>query len=210
MVTAPFALLGSLFAGAEDAQFVDFAPGDATLDAATSEGLAALGKSLVEKPELKLDVPIGVLADLDRPALTERAYRARARPGRLPAAVARTTAPAYDASTPERSRGAHHAPAPADGTAPVVPEPAEPPDGTSRNDAKALREAAAVEYLENAVRESVTVPEAVLDQLAEERAVAVERALLTDTGLEPTRVFKVREGKLSANEGKVRFELGLK
>ena len=28
-VTAPFALLGSLFAGAEDAQFVDFAPGSA-------------------------------------------------------------------------------------------------------------------------------------------------------------------------------------
>jgi hypothetical protein len=91
-----------------------------------------------------------------------------------------------------------------------VPEPAEPPDGTSRKDAKALREAAAVEYLEKAVRDSVTVPEAVLGELATERAVAVERALLTDTGLDPTRVFKAREGKLSANDGKVRFELGLK
>ena len=36
-VTAPFALLGALFAGAEEAQFVDFAPGDAALDTMTSE-----------------------------------------------------------------------------------------------------------------------------------------------------------------------------
>ena len=33
--TAPFALLGSLFAGAEEAQFVEFTPGEAALDAAT-------------------------------------------------------------------------------------------------------------------------------------------------------------------------------
>ena len=210
-VTAPFALLGGLFAGAEEAQFVDFAPGDATVDAATSERLSALGKSLVEKPELKLDVPIGVLADLDGPALTERAYRDTLAAAAADRAGKDGTAPAYDALTPEQTVAALTAHLRQQtGVAPVVPEPAEPPDGTPRKEAKALREAAAVEYLEKAVRDSVTVPEAVLDKLAEERAVAVERALLTDTGLEPTRVFKVREGKLSANEGKVRFELGLK
>ncbi|MCM2311550.1 MAG: DUF748 domain-containing protein, partial [Steroidobacteraceae bacterium] len=75
-VTAPFALLGSLFAGAEEAQFVDFAPGDAALDDATTERLGALARSLVEKPELKLDVPMGTLAEVDGPALTERAYHA--------------------------------------------------------------------------------------------------------------------------------------
>ena len=130
-VTAPFALLGGLFAGAEEAQFVDFAPGDATLDAATSERLAALGKSLVEKPELKLDVPIGVLADLDGPALTERAYRdalAGAAAGR---AGKDETAPAYDALTPEQKVAALTAHLRQQtGAAPVVPEPAEPPDGT--------------------------------------------------------------------------------
>ena len=130
-VTAPFALLGGLFAGAEEAQFVDFAPGDATLDAATSERLAALGKSLVEKPELKLDVPIGVLADLDGPALTERAYRdalAGAAAGR---AGKDEAAPAYDALTPEQKVAALTAHLRQQtGAAPVVPEPAEPPDGT--------------------------------------------------------------------------------
>ena len=73
-VTAPFALLGSLFAGAEEAQFVDFAPGSATLDPASAGRLAALSKSLVEKPAIKLDVPIGALADIDGPALAARAY----------------------------------------------------------------------------------------------------------------------------------------
>ena len=38
---------------------------------------------------------------------------------------------------------------------------------------------------------------------------AIERALLGGGTLDPTRVFKVREGKVSANEGKVRFQLGL-
>jgi hypothetical protein len=55
----------------------------------------------------------------------------------------------------------------------------------------------------------VTVPDAELAQLAEARAAAIERALLTGGALDPTRVFKVREGKVSANEGKVRFQLGL-
>ena len=55
----------------------------------------------------------------------------------------------------------------------------------------------------------VTVPEAEMARLAEDRAEAIERALLTETGLEPQRVFKRREGKISANDGKVRFELGL-
>ena len=78
-VTAPFALLGSLFAGAEEAQFVDFAPGSATLDPASAGRLAALSKSLVEKPAIKLDVPIGALPEIDGPALAARAYEQQAR-----------------------------------------------------------------------------------------------------------------------------------
>jgi hypothetical protein len=33
--------------------------------------------------------------------------------------------------------------------------------------------------------------------------------LLSDGTLDPMRVFKVREGKVAANDGKVRFQLGL-
>jgi hypothetical protein len=72
-----------------------------------------------------------------------------------------------------------------------------------------MRQAAAVEYLEQAARAGVAVPEADLSGLAEERAAAIERALLSSGELDATRVFKVREGKVSGNEGKVRFQLGL-
>ncbi len=58
-VTAPFKALGALFAGAEEAQFIDFAPGSAVLDPAAAERLGALGKSLAPKPDLRLEVPIG-------------------------------------------------------------------------------------------------------------------------------------------------------
>jgi len=209
-VTAPFALLGGLFAGAEEAQFIDFAPGESALDGATAERLSALGKSLVEKPELKLDVPIGAMSEIDGPALTERAYRAALEAAAATLAKKGAAAPAYESLTPERKIEALTALVQTQsGVAPAIPEPPPAPDGASRKEAQAAREAAAVEYLEKAVHAGVTVPEAEMARLAEDRAEAIERALLTETGLEPQRVFKRREGKISANDGKVRFELGL-
>ena len=213
-VTAPFALLGSLFAGAEEAQFVDFAPGEAALDPATSERLDALAKSLAERPELKLDVPMGAVSDIDRPALTERAYQAA-----LADAVASRNSkdaqpdvpvPPFESLEPrQRIAVLTSLVARQTGAEPTLPEPTEPPEGTSREEAKALREAATLEFLEQAARASVVVPDSALEQLGEERASSVERALFGGGALEPTRVFKVREGKVSAQDGKVRFELGL-
>jgi hypothetical protein len=213
-VSAPFSLLGSLFAGAEEAQFIDFAPGEAALDAATAERLGALAKSLIEKPELKLDVPIGALPEIDRPALSERAY-VSAVDGAVAAHFAKKAGrgapiPAYGSLEAQHKIEVLTALVQQQtGTEPRVPEAPKPPDGTTRAEAKNLREAAAIEYLEKTARAGVAVPDSVLAKLAEERAVAIERALLTDSGLDPTRVFKVREGKVTASEGKVRFQLGL-
>jgi uncharacterized protein involved in outer membrane biogenesis len=213
-VTAPFALLGSLFAGAEDAQFVDFAPGEATLDPATAERLNALAKSLAERPALKLDVPIGAVPEVDRPALVERAYQAA-----LDGAVAsrKTKGVQIDAGAVEfaslepkqRIEVLKALVRQQTGAEPVLPEPPVPPEGASREESKALRQAAALEYLEQAARAGVVVPDVEFDRLAEQRAAAIEQALLGGGVLEPTRVFKVREGKVSSQDGKVRFELGL-
>jgi len=213
-VTAPFALLGSLFAGAEEAQFVDFAPGEATLDAATAERLDALATSLAERPELKLDVPIGAVPDLDRPVLAERAYAAA-----LAGAVASrgskgdpsgAVAAEFDSLEPkQRIEVLTALVRQQTGAEPTLPEPPEPPEGTSRAEAKALRQAASLEYLEQAARAGVVVPDVELERLAEQRAGAIEQALLGGGVLEPTRVFTVREGKVSARDGKVSFELGL-
>jgi hypothetical protein len=213
-VTAPFALLGSLFAGAEEAQFVDFAPGEAALDPATAERLDALAKSLAERPELKLDVPIGAVAEIDRPALAERAYQSALADAlasrKSKDAQPDAPAPAFETLEPNQRIAVLTALVTQQtGAEPALPEPTEPPEGTSREDAKALRQAAALEFLEQAARASVVVPDSALEQLGEERASSIEKALLGGGALEPTRVFKVREGKVSAQDGTVRFELGL-
>jgi uncharacterized protein involved in outer membrane biogenesis len=198
-VTAPFALLGSLFEGAEEAQFVDFAPGAASLDPTTAGRLAALAKSLAEKPQLKLDVPIGVVAELDGPALAEQAFQA-----------ALGTAPAFETLEPKQQIEVLTALVRKQtGAEPAIPEPPPPPEGTSRAEAKALRQNAAIESLTAAARAGVVVSEAELARLAEARAAAIERALLAEGVLEPTRVFKVREGKVGTEAGRIRFELGL-
>jgi hypothetical protein len=211
-VTAPFALLGSLFAGAEEAQFVDFAPGEATLETATAERLGTLARSLAEKPELMLDVPIGSLPELDRPAVAERTYRA-AREAAVAGRYGKKDAPppAYETLEPKQKIEVLTSLVKQQtGTEPQVPEAPEPPEGTPRAEAKAAREAAKIEFLERTARSGIVVADIELDRLAEERAMAVERALLGGGAIDPARVFKVREGKVSANEGKVRFELGLK
>jgi hypothetical protein len=91
----------------------------------------------------------------------------------------------------------------------VIPESPPPAEGTSLAEAKALRETATLEHLTTAARASVVVPESELARLAEDRASAIERALLAEGVLEPTRVYKVRDGKVGMEAGRIRFELGL-
>jgi hypothetical protein len=95
------------------------------------------------------------------------------------------------------------------GAEPVIPEPPPAPEGSSRAEARALRQSSALEYLTTAARASVVVPESELARLGEDRAQAIERALLAEGMLEPTRVFTVRDGKVGTEAGRIRFELGL-
>lgn len=213
-VTAPFALLGSLFAGAEDAQFVDFAPGDATVPADTAEKLTTLARGLGEKPGLNVDVPIGAVAEIDRPALADRAYAeqlsaaVRAELGKRIAEGAPT--PEFATLEPKRKidvltsllkrQG---------GPVPAMPEPPAAPDGASRAEARALRDNATIEFLAKEARARVTVTDGDIDALGQRRGEAIQHVLLTGSGLEPARVFMRRNGKVSGQDGKVRFELGL-
>jgi len=91
-----------------------------------------------------------------------------------------------------------------------VPEPAVPAEGTSRAEAGVLAEAAALEFLEQAARSRVVIADGSLEGLGRSRADVIQRALLTDSELEPSRVFLVTEAKVGDKDGKVRFELGLK
>ncbi|MCZ8132217.1 MAG: DUF748 domain-containing protein [Steroidobacteraceae bacterium] len=214
-VTAPFALLGSLFAGSEEAQFVDFGPGRGELEPAAAGQLAALSKALVEKPGLQLEIPLGGAPELDGPALLERRYAA-ARATAMRKTLRRKpddASPLPEFDTLERKQKLDVLTALVQkqtGAAPKIPDAPPPPEGTSRAEAKALREAAALEYLEQTARAATVVGEADYEALGQQRAEAVQRALVGDGQLEPSRLFVVKNGKVAAKDGKVRLELGLK
>ena len=214
-VTAPFRLLGSLFKGAEEAQFVRFAPGEATLDPAAAEQINALAKGLAQKPEIKLDVPIGVVEELDRPALVDRAVAAE-----IDAATRKvkrirpddeTAPPALSALEPrEQIAVLTDVVEKLTGAAPqIAPAPAAP-EGTSRKEARALEQAASVQSLEEQARAAVVVDPLALQRLGQARGEAIQTALLAGGELQPDRVFLARNDKVSAQDGNVRFELAIK
>jgi hypothetical protein len=162
-------------------------------------------------------VPVGTGTELDRPVLARQHYDEQ-------------LAAATRAVVKGKDKGTADAPVPAldtletkkqievltamvrqqSGAAPKIPEPPAPPEGTSRGDAKAMRDAAAIEYLQKTAHDAIVVSADELAALGEARAKSIQHALLTDTALEPARVFLAREGKVSTQDGKVRYELGLK
>jgi hypothetical protein len=69
VATAPFAMLGRLFGGGEQMNYIDFPPGSAVLEPSEHDKLVALAKALKEKEKLELDVPVTFSPDLDGPGL---------------------------------------------------------------------------------------------------------------------------------------------
>lgn len=59
-VTAPFALLGSMFGGGAELSFIEFDPGRAEVSPSGQERLKALAKALAERPGLQLEIAASV------------------------------------------------------------------------------------------------------------------------------------------------------
>jgi hypothetical protein len=200
-VTAPFALLGSLFGGGPDLQYIDFQPGSAALDDAGARKIAVIVKALQERPQLKLEVPIATLSDLDGSALAEAQWRRAldTGPAAVPKARASTGVP-YAALEPsaklERLTALYLAEL---GKAPAFPLP-------QKSDPTPAR----IEFLENELRAHVILDTAALKTLGEGRALALQSALLTDSEIDPARVFLVANEKVKAQGGLVRLELSLR
>jgi hypothetical protein len=214
-VTAPFRLLGSLFKGAEDAQFVEFPPGDPTLDPVAAEKLGTLAKGLAQKPELKLDIPIGAVTELDQPALVQRRYDVELEAAKkrvLKRKATRDGEPvpfaALDAG--DQIDVLEDLVQKLSGKPAELPKTTERPEGVSRKEAKELAAQATVFALQTQARHAIKVTEADIDSLSTARAEAVQAALLSSGELDPTRVFMARSDKVTAQEGKVRLELSLK
>jgi uncharacterized protein involved in outer membrane biogenesis len=83
-VTAPFALIGSLFGGGEELSKLDFDAGHASLLPASETRLQALAKALTERPGLKLDItgradPVADLEALKHVAIERKVRQLKTR-----------------------------------------------------------------------------------------------------------------------------------
>ena len=209
-VTAPFALLGSLFGGGPDIQFIDFQPGVSALDPAALDKARAVAKALIERPQLKIEVPIAVVPDLDRTALvaarfTAELSAAQSAKGGSKKATAAGTPPSYDELDPSiKLELLTRVYAKDFGAEPKFP------DAVTGIKSKPDIAPAKIDFLEKSVREHIQVGEGDLQTLGQDRAKALQQVLLADTQVSPDRVFLVGNEKAKAADGMVRLELTLK
>ncbi len=207
-VTAPFALLGALFGGGPDLQFIDFRPGLADLDSVASDKVRAVVKALNERPQLKIEVPIAFVAELDRPALVEVQFSTQARdalsamPGRKKTAAA---APDFAQLEPAvKLEILTQLYAKNVGGDPKYPE------AITALKTKPELAAAQLDFLSQELHRHIAIADGDLTTLGQQRAQAVQRALLTDTQIDPERVFLAVSDKAKNETGMVRLELTLK
>ena len=199
IVTSPFAVIGSLFGAADqDLSFVAFAPGLAEADAEARKKAEILSKSLLERPDLSLEVEGTTHPDADGAALKKQALEQLIQRAKVKSLQARN--PELDptqVSVPAEERprwlaeayeAAFPAPKSKDDKAPAPP-PAEMEQrllGTLKVDPNQLRE------------------------LADRRTKAIVKLLLEDGKVEPGRVFQVEGGERATKEGGSRVYFGLK
>ncbi len=191
VATAPFALIGSLFGGGEEMQYIDFAPGQSTLDAEDMQKLEALRKGMVERPGLSVDIPMVQDPARDSPALLEASWKSKLDAAAQVRFGDKARQPGFQdtlAANPEDQRKlmvtAYRTQF---GKDPKWPKPdRKDPEQKSRDP-----DAFAAEWLEQQLRPTVVVGEQELFALGKARADAIQNELLKDGSVDPSRVFVI-------------------
>jgi len=193
VVTAPFAALGALFGGGEELANVDFQPGSAELAASQVEQLTKLSQGLAERPQLRLDVPITLIADEDSKALAAATLYAR---------VPKLADAPDEAALRKRLTQLEALYKQSAKDAPAYPEETKTENGIDWN--------ARTEWIEARLQEGMQPDQPALEALARQRAQAVQSAVLANTAVAPERLFITTDRSASlTNDGKVRMELKL-
>jgi len=198
--TSPFTLIGSLFGGGnEDLSLIAFAPGSAEPDAAAKAKFEVLIKSLVERPELNLEVEGTADPAADGAAFKKAGVENLLRRAKLQNLRAKN--PDLDADTvhltpedrPHWLTAAFEAafPTPKDAKAATPMPPPTPGE------------------MEQRLLGTVNIDPNQLRDLADRRTKAVVKALLDSGKVEVHRVFEVEGGERAKKEGgsRVFFEL---
>ena len=201
IVTSPFKLLGSLFGAGDEVKYVDFAGGDAGIDAATADRIRNVAKALIERPELAVEVPISFVDSIDRVALIDAAFNARL------AQTAGGAAPPADRREYLRVLGQSYRDQfrkKADG----ITDPLLKGDAARKDPAAATE--AAITAITDELKGAINLADTDLRALGQRRAEAVRALLLEGTSLEPARVFITAATPAAVEAGKVRMELALR
>jgi hypothetical protein len=204
IVTAPFALLGALFGGGPDVQFIDFAPASATLEPALRERLAGIRKALIERPGLELDVPAVFSRELDAPQLLRERWGEQLQQfaGRPVTTTDRSEyldllKNLYRQQTGTRPTELLRALASAD------------PQTGQKPDEAALLEAS-IKALEDVLQRDLLPTDKDLEDLARARARLVQDALLESGEVDPLRVFLRSPAAIAGTANSVRLKIELR
>jgi hypothetical protein len=209
--TAPFALLGHLFGGGEHMNIVEFAPGSAELDPPAKDQLASLAKGMAERPQLKLDVPIAYSVAVDRPRMAARRLHQQllarvlnTREGRKHPDSAGELALAdpqqHFKLLSEQYREDLGKDAPLPPTALAVQQ-------AKRSETPPYD--AAIADLKAALIEHIQIPDADLEALGKQRALAIQGALVAGQ-VDPGRVFIVVGPPQPQAGDKIKVEMAVK
>lgn len=194
VVTSPFAALGAVFGGGEELAFVDFEAGSAAVPLSQTEQLNTLAKALIERPQLRLSVPLTVVAAKDKEAMARAALTQKLPPD-TPAEP-----PADDAGKRKRIAVLEKIYKEVARSAPNYPSES---DVGVKLDGR-------LQFLERSLLERMLPDDAALTALAQQRARAVQDTLLANTELSPERVFITAERSEGKSEHNlVRMELKL-
>ncbi len=213
---APFELIGKLFAGAAQAQYIAFQPGSAALPHGAAANLAALAHALAKRPALRVDIPGGPASQADATALENEHVDALAlaRIHTAPPAggfaslppdeQVRALAGLYRAHFHKRPVYPQPPPEPAVKTAAAKGAPRVPPPNGRR-----VRERTEIRWLRTRLRPLARPAPGTLTALGLARAQNVQTALLAHGGVSPKRVFITTKESGTAWHGRVRLTLQL-
>jgi len=218
IVTAPFTMLGALFGGGEKLAYIDFPAGSAQMSDGEAQKLPQLAKALMERPQLKLDIPLHTISAVDDEALEKAALEqalasAAANPRAGKHATAHASSGDAQSSVQLRALAALYRqtfqadpvyPAEIGGAAGAAAGDAAKP-GAAVQDADAARSAWLQQQLLTQFKPTPDQREA----LGRARAEAAEAALLTGQELPPERVFLTERESGGGADGKVRMEMKL-
>jgi hypothetical protein len=216
IATAPFVLIGSLFGGGPEVNFVEFDPGATALDPAGQEKMAAVHKALVERPALQVDVPMAFSAELDGGLIARQALEASLARlagsqknllGRRPDAEAVAAMLANPEERFELLAKHHRAEAGAEAPLPgevaafeALKKKERTPEGLAAAN-KALED----DWLG---RHPATTEQ--LEALGKARGQAIQEALLGSGEVDAARVFLIHADSQAPGPARVKLELSLK